>query len=143
MPVCSWFQIVPGSGQYTNFFNLITPSQGLALYSRSSPEPTFSNYTPNSSFTSQLFYFLWEDMTVERVDFNLGAGVIGSSTPITLAEQVLTNNTDTEQEMSFSIDRGVTHSSTFEYSTGFTVTLGMEFSGTYNPISRLVCSAVC
>jgi len=68
-------------------------------------------------------------MKVDKVEYELDAGKIISSTPITLAEQVLTNNSDSEQEMSFSVNKGVTNSGTFEYSTGFTVTIGMEFSG--------------
>jgi hypothetical protein len=68
-------------------------------------------------------------MKVDKVEYGLDAGKIISSTPITLEEQVLTNNSDTKQKISFNVSKGVTNSSTFEYSTGFTVTVGMEFSG--------------
>jgi hypothetical protein len=105
------------------------PSEGLTLYSRSSSDPTFLNCTEQPFYADQLFSFLWENMKVDKVEYNLDAGRIISSTPIMLAEQVLTNNTDSEQEMSFSVNKGVTNSSTFEYSTGFTVTVGMEFNG--------------
>jgi len=124
----NWFKIEPGSGQYANNFRLITPTEGLTLFSRSSPDPTFSNFEAKSFYPDQLFGFLWEDMKVDKVQFKLDSGKIISSTPITLAEQVLTNNSDSEQEMSFSVNKGITNSSTFEYSTGFTVTIGMEFS---------------
>ncbi|KAF9648921.1 hypothetical protein BDM02DRAFT_3128687 [Thelephora ganbajun] len=127
-PACSWFKIEPGSGQYTNYFRLITPSEGLTLFCRSYPDPTFGNYTENGFHPDQLFGFFWEDMKVDKIEYNLDAGKIISSTPITLAEQVLTNNTASEQEMAFNVNKGVTNSSTFEYSTGFTVTVGMEFS---------------
>ena len=140
---CSWFKLEPGSGQYANYFRLITPSQGLTLFSRISPDPTFLNYTEKNFYADQLFGFIWEDMKVDKVEFNLDSGKIISSTPITLAEQVLTNNSDSEQEMSFSVNKSVTNSSTFEYSTGFTVTIGMEFSGARSPIYSLVCGAVC
>ena len=126
---CSWHKFEPGLGQFANNFRIVTPSQNVGLYSRSTQEPTFSNYTPNSSYSDQHFCFLWEDMKVDKVEFNLDSGKIISSTPIVLAEQVLTNNSDTEQEMSFSVNKSVTNTSTFEYSTGFTVTVGMEFSG--------------
>ena len=101
----------------------------MALISRSTTEPTFNNHPDGEFFRDQLFGFVWEDMRVDNVEFNLGAGVIGASTPIVLAEQVLTNNSVTEQEMSFSVNQGVTNSSTFERSHGFTVTVGLEFSG--------------
>ena len=68
-------------------------------------------------------------MEVDEVKFDLDAGVISSSTPIVLAEQVFANTPNNEQEMNFGVNKSVTHSSTFEYSTGFTVTPGMEFSG--------------
>ena len=101
----------------------------MALYSRSSPDPTFSN-SPSTDFCAdQLFYFIWEEMIVEKVEFDLAAGKILSSTTITLAEQVLTNNSDKVQDLCFSIDKSVTRSSTFEYGSGFTVTSGTEFSG--------------
>ena len=101
----------------------------MTLFSRSTPDPTFWNHTEKNFYADQLFGFIWEDMKVDKVEFNLDSGKIISSTPITLAEQVLTNNSDTEQEMSFSVNKSVTNSSTFEYSTGFTVTIGMEFGG--------------
>ena len=95
-----------------------------------SQDPTFSNYTAKNFFADQLFGFIWEDMNVDKVDFNLDSGKILGSTPITLAEQVLTNGSNSDQEMSFSVNKSITNTSTFEYSAGFTVTLGMEFSGT-------------
>jgi hypothetical protein len=44
---------------------------------------------------------------------------------------VLTNNSNSYQQMSFSVDKAITNSSTFEYGEGFTITRGMEFSGGY------------
>ena len=126
MSTCSWFKFEPGSGQYANYFRIIT--QGLALVSRSIMDPTLINHNEGEFCADQLFSFIWEDMKVDEVKFHLDAGVI-SSTPIVLAEQVFTNNSHTEQEMSFSVNKSVTHSSTFEYGTGFTVTPGTEFSG--------------
>lgn len=98
------------------------------MYSRTTKDPTFSNYV-GPFYTDQLFYFMWEDMQVDKIEYDLDAGQIITSTPITIAEQTLTNDTDTDQEMSFAVDTNVTNSSSFEYSTGFTVTVGMEFSG--------------
>ena len=139
---CSWHKFEPGVGQFANYFRIVTPSQNVGLYSRPANEPTFSNAGQNYTYSDQHFCFLWEDMEVEKVEFNLDSGRIISSTPIVLAEQVLTNNSDTEQEMSFSVNKSVTNTSTFEYSTGFTVTVGMEFSGVSNPVHRPVCGTV-
>lgn len=129
MPTCSWFKIEPNSGQYANNFRLVTPSESMALYSRSTEDPTFFNLTSTKFFTDHLFYFMWEDMGVDRIKYKTDAGKILTSTPITLGEQMLTNTSGTEQEMSFSVNQSVTRSSTFEYSGGFTITLGMKFKG--------------
>ena len=125
----SWFKLEPGKGQYTGYCRLITPSQGLTLFSRVSPEPSFTNYTDKDFHPDQLFKLMWEDMKVDKVDFKLDSGKILASTPMVLAEQVLTNNSNSEQEMSFSVSKTVTNTSSFEYGEGFTVTIGAEFSG--------------
>ncbi|KAF9648919.1 hypothetical protein BDM02DRAFT_3114616 [Thelephora ganbajun] len=122
------FKIEPGSGQYTNYFRLITPSEGLTLFCRSYPDPTFGNYTENDFHPDQLSGFFWEDVKVDKIEYNLDAGKIISSTPITLMGQVVTNKMGSEQQSTLSVNKGTTSSSTFEYSIGFTVTLGMEFS---------------
>ena len=129
MPTCSWFKIEPGEGQYTHYFRLPTPTESMTLYSRSSPQPDFSNISEAKFFPDQLFSFIWEDMKVDKVEFNLAAGKILSSTQVKLAEQVLTNNSGSEKEMEFKVNKGITDSSAFEYAAGFTVTLGMEFHG--------------
>ena len=141
MPTCSWFEIESQGG--LDLFRLITPSEGLTLYSRLSPDPTFSNADKNIFYEDQLFRFILDGMQVDKVDFNLDAGVISSSKSVTLAEEVFTNNSDTEQVMTFSTNKGVTNSCTFEYGTGFAVDVGMEFGGVCNPIHCLVCGAVC
>ena len=129
----SWFELEPGSGQYTDHFRLVT-SEGwkltcpwrhwLGFYT------LVNTALPGSLDSDQFFGFIWEDMKVDRVEFDLAAGVIGAATPIALGEEVLTNHSDTEQGMNFAVNEGVTRSSTFEYSAGFTVTVGTEFSGT-------------
>lgn len=131
MPTCSWFQITPGKGQFANYFCLVTPSQNLALYSRPTGDPTFSNGTPNSAYSDQHFGFEWEEMAVDKVEFDLDAAKIVSSRPITLGEQVIANKSDTEQELMFRINKSVTDSSAFEYSSGFPATVGMNFVGAY------------
>jgi len=123
----NWFKIEPGTGQFAGYFRLVTPSTGYALYSRVSQDPTFSNYSAGYPHTDQHFNFWWEDMKVDKIEYKLDAGKIISSTPITLGDQVLTNNSDVEQEMSFSVSKSVSNSSSFQFSTGFTITAGMEF----------------
>jgi len=125
----NWFKLEPGSGQHTSYFRLITPSEQLTLFSRVLPEPTFGNHPEKSFFPDQLFRFIWEGMKVDKIDFNFDAGKILWSTPLTLGEQVFTNNSDTEQELNFKVKKSVTNSCTFEYGGGFPVAVGMEFHG--------------
>lgn len=125
----SWFKFEPGSGQYTGYFRLVTPSQGTVLFSRLSPDPPFGNHFSSNFQPNQLFRFLWEDMQVDKIEFDLKAGQIFPSTPVTLTEQVLSNNSEVARPLSFSVDKRTTNSSTFDYGSGFTVTLGMEFGG--------------
>ncbi|KAI0758163.1 hemolytic lectin [Fomes fomentarius] len=124
----NWFKLEAGNGQYASYVRFITPREGMALFSRTNQEPYFLNHITNQPSSDQYFRFIWEEMKVDRVNFDLDDGKIISSTPIVLAEQVLTNKTDHEQEMSFSLDKSVTNESSFQYNTGFTVTVGTEFS---------------
>lgn len=73
-------------------------------------------------------------MRIDRIDYDLDVGKIISSTPLLLASQTLTNNTNQEQEMSFSLNETTSHTSTFEYSTGFTLATGTEFKGEAHPL---------
>ena len=93
-----------------------------------SHDPTFGNHTASSFYPDQLFDSQWEDMKVDKVEYNLNVGKI-SSTPIRIESQVLTNDSDYDQELNFSITKNVVHTSAFEFSAGFTVTLGMKFNG--------------
>lgn len=69
-------------------------------------------------------------MKVDKIEYNLDAGKIITSTPVVLVAQDLENSSDREQGMNISVNQSVTHSSTFEYSSGFTVTAGTEMNGT-------------
>ncbi|KAJ3476703.1 hypothetical protein NLI96_g10978 [Meripilus lineatus] len=100
----------------------------MVIFSRTNQQPFLWNYTSSPVWADQHFSFLWEDMRVDRVDYDLHLGQIVSSTPLVIANQTLTNDTNLEQEMSFEMNESVQNTSTFEYSTGFTVTVGTSFS---------------
>ena len=99
------------------------------MFSRSSPDPTFLNHDERGFFPDRLFSFLWEDMKVENVEFDIDAGKIVFSKPVMLVEQTLANSSDIEQEMTFNVGKSVANSSTFEYGTSFTAAAGMELRG--------------
>ncbi|KAJ3485529.1 hypothetical protein NLI96_g4885 [Meripilus lineatus] len=123
----NWFKLEPGKGQYSKQFRLITPSAGVAVFSRTKMEPYLWNIAQGQVYSDQHFSYIFEDMNVDRIEYDLNLGKIISSNPLVLANQTLTNKTDHEQEMSFQLNETATHTSTFEYSTGFTITIGMSF----------------
>lgn len=123
-----WFTIEAGSGKYVDSFRLITSTESRALYSRSSPDPTFSNMALGDPEEDEYFNFLWGDLTVDGVEFKVEDGKVVSLKTIALAEGVLTNIESSAQTMPFSVNSGVTDSSTFGYSDGFPITLGTVFN---------------
>ena len=65
-------------------------------------------------------------MNVDKVDFDLDNGKILWSKPITLGQQVLTNNSDAGRDLNFSAQKAATNSCTFEYGSGFPVNVDMD-----------------
>ncbi|KAK0184396.1 hemolytic lectin LSLb [Armillaria mellea] len=123
-----WFSFQEGSGNEANYFRILCPGSEMVLYSRLNQKPDFGNYTQYGVHPDQYFSMVFEDMIVERVEYDVARGTIMGETAVVLANQTLKNDTDHEQEMSFSFSESINQTSTFEYSTGFTVTAGMEFS---------------
>lgn len=74
-------------------------------------------------------------MKVDKVEYDLKLGKIISSTPLVLANQTLKNDTNHEQEMSFQLNEATSHTSTFEYTLGFTLTIGATFTGKFLSVS--------
>ena len=111
------------------------------LFSRFHPEPGFYNYPASEVYGDQYwtFDFTHLSLAIKSVDYDVDQGTIDELSPITLADQTLTNNSDTEQEMSFSFSQTVTHTSTFEYSLGFQITVGTEIEGERTTLSFMMC----
>ena len=123
----NWFQVEVGKGRYTNNFRLRNFHSDRVLFSRTHLNPQVDNYSASEVHPDHYFSFLFEDMKVDKVEYHLDLGKILSSTPIVIANQTLFNKTDIEQEMAFELDVTETHSSTFEYTTGFTISMGFSF----------------
>ena len=112
-------------------FRLLDPASDTAVFSRTHLEPQVGNITPMTDvYDDQHFSFLFEDTEIVRVDYDLKLGKIINATPLVLASQTLTNHTQTEQEMQFTVSETETHTSTWEQSDGSTITVGTSFSGT-------------
>ncbi|KAK0491950.1 hypothetical protein EDD18DRAFT_1321316 [Armillaria luteobubalina] len=124
----NWFDLEVGAGEHWKHFRIVCPASGEVLFSRTNKDPHFGNYTRTVYSDDQWFTMKFEDMVVKSVDYDIAQGKILTMTPHVLANQTLTNNSDDEQEMSFSFSETVTHTSKFEYTTGFEIEVGMEFS---------------
>lgn len=68
-------------------------------------------------------------MDIDRIEYDLKLGKIIASTPLKLANQSLTNDTSQEQEMKFEINQSETHTSTFDYTAGFSLKVGATIKG--------------
>ena len=64
-----------------------------------------------------------------RIDYDLAKGKILNKAPLELARQTLKNPTNIEQEMAFEINKTETHTTTWEQSDGFTISVGASFKG--------------
>lgn len=62
----SWFKLEQGSGEYAKFFQLIMPSDGMALVSRTHREPYYIDHPVSEVYPDQHFTFLFKDL-----DFNV------------------------------------------------------------------------
>lgn len=101
------------------------------MFNRTAVSPYIGNHPASDDYADHYFSFLFEDMKIERIEYELKLGRIISSTPTVLANQTLDNKDSTEaQEMKFEFNRTETHTSTFEYSEGFTITIGTTVKGT-------------
>ena len=137
----SWFKFEEGSGKHAGTFRINCPSTSMVLYSRTHDDPMFWNHPAGGVYNDQYwtFDFSHSGLVVKSVDYDIDEGSITELSPITLADQTLTNNSDTEQEMSFSFSQAVTHTSTFDYSLGFQITVGTEIEGERTTLSFMMC----
>lgn len=134
-PQCSWdswFKFERGSGQLSKYFRIITPSNGYALVSRTHVEPHYINNPSSELYPDQHFNFLYEDMQIDSVHYDVESGEILPSKPLVLTSQKVTNDTSSVQETTVSVNQKTTHTSSFEYSLGFKIAAETEFEGTSN-----------
>ncbi|KZT10565.1 hemolytic lectin LSLb [Laetiporus sulphureus 93-53] len=123
----NWFKIEPGKTYRSKYFRLVAPSTGTALVSRTHLKPYFWNHPQTQVCDDQYFTFLFEDMSIDKIEYDLKDGRILSSTPNVLATQVLENSSSQTQEMSFHFSETLTQTSTFDYTAGFTIAVGTAF----------------
>lgn len=121
-----YWTFIPGTGKHSGYFRIENFVTKYAIYSRLSPDPQLFHYT-SSDYDDQYWTFIFEDIVIESVDYKIDEGKIKNTASSELTRQTLSNDTDIEQTFGFKVDASETHTSSFEYSTGFTVKVGAEF----------------
>ncbi|KAK0451214.1 hemolytic lectin LSLb [Desarmillaria tabescens] len=124
----NWFNLEEGSGTYAKLFRLLYPATGVVIFSRTTLDPQVGNCTKANIYSDQYFSFAFEDMVVKSVEYDVALGKILNVISHVLADHTLRNNSYHEQEVAFDFSENITHTSTFEYTTGFAITAGTEFS---------------
>ncbi|KAJ7890735.1 hemolytic lectin [Mycena leptocephala] len=129
----NWFRLQPGTGTWAGMVCLVVPSTNTVIVLRAS-DPTFvTNYEALPGvvgrYSDQFFALDYEDMIIDRIEYNLSLGRIISNTPKVLASQTLHNQTSQPQQMIFEMSESVTHTSSFEFSRGITLSVGVTMSG--------------
>lgn len=71
-------------------------------------------------------------MTIDSIVYDIDSGKISSSTPLELSRQIADNRKSTTmaQEQKWEVSRTETHTSNFEYGSGFTIAAGVSVTGT-------------
>ncbi|KAK0452578.1 hemolytic lectin LSLb [Armillaria borealis] len=109
----NWFNLEEGSGTYANLFRLLCPATGVVIFSCVHLDPQVGICTKAEINPDHYFSFAFEDMVVRRVEYDVALGKISN---------------ETSHAVAFGFSENITHTSTFEYTTGFTITVGTEFS---------------
>jgi hypothetical protein len=124
----NWFKLEPGKGQYAKQFRLLCPYSDTVIFSRTAKEPEVWNHPSSDVYADHHFSFLFEDMQVDKIEYDLKLGKILTSTPKILANQTIVNDSDVDQTLTFEVAENETHTSSHEQTTGFSITVGTSFS---------------
>ncbi|BBN13641.1 hypothetical protein MPTK1_6g05200 [Marchantia polymorpha subsp. ruderalis] len=123
----NWFKLEAGTGKLANHFRIrnIGPTSDTVLYSRAQDEPTISNCPGNSNvYDDQYFTFIFEDMAISRVEYKLDKAKVLGSVAEVLGTMTMKNDSAVNQTVEFDFTRTETNSSSFDYTVGFTITVG-------------------
>ncbi|KAI0067578.1 hemolytic lectin [Artomyces pyxidatus] len=124
----SWFKLEPGKGQYSKQFRLYSPFSDTVVFSRTE-WPYIGNISAADVYADQYFSFVFEDMSVDRIEYDFQLGTVVSSASQILATQVIDNELDVEHETRFELSETVTHTSTFYHASGLPPTDIMSVQG--------------
>lgn len=118
----NWFKLEVGTGKNANYFRLRSFFVDLVIFSNE--KVTLGNYAAEPVYDDQYFTFVFEDMEISRIVYTLDQAQILSNTPVVIGSQVNNNLTSHDQTMEFSFSETKTTSYSFDYTEGFTITVG-------------------
>jgi len=125
------FKLVPGKGQWAGHFRLVVETQGQewALYLGTSQDSAeLSNHPAQEVFDNQYFCFIYEDLDIREVRYDLENAKVLPASPLTLDTQKLVNHTTVSQVAQFSLNGSQNHVGSFEYTSGMEIKSGSSFS---------------
>ena len=123
----NWFAIEPGSGTNAGNFRLRCDYTDTVLYSRRDEkgEPTLGNFPVKEGVRADhWFTYVFEDMAISRIEYNIEQAKILSNTPEVIGNEVNSNKTDVDQKFAFNFSKNKTVTSSFDYTLGFTIAWG-------------------
>ncbi|KAA8894423.1 hemolytic lectin [Sphaerosporella brunnea] len=121
----NWFKFEPGTGKLAGNFRIRNFASDAVLYSRTHNDPTLYNYPGNSNvYDDQYFTFLFEDMEINRVEYKIDQAKILSNVPEVIGSATQRNDSSVNQTVEFNFSRTESNSSSFDYTLGFTITVG-------------------
>ncbi|CAG8730296.1 4558_t:CDS:2, partial [Acaulospora colombiana] len=107
---------------HTGHFRLRNVECNTLVYSSTKH---LGHYPSSDEAENQFFAFSFDGMEIVRIDYHLDkAKLMDTSKPLVVAEQRLDNPSSAEQSMSFAVSNTQEHTSSFEYTAGFSVTVG-------------------
>ncbi len=94
-------------------------------------QPYLYNHPKGDVYDDQYFSFVFEDVQIDNVEYDLTLARIVSSVQTVLVKQTLENETNNEQEMSLQLNETTTNTGTFTFTSGFAIMSGAAFSGEF------------
>ncbi|BFI06039.1 hypothetical protein MPTK1_1g28830 [Marchantia polymorpha subsp. ruderalis] len=121
----NWFRFDVGTGKLASYFRIRNVGTNTVLYSRTHDDPMFFNYPADyEASDDQYFTFVFEDTEIDRVEYQIDQATVLASVPEVIGTSSLRNDSDVDQTVEFDFERTETQSSSFDYTLGFTITVG-------------------
>jgi hypothetical protein len=128
----NWFEFEagPANDERANHFRIFCPKSQTVLVSRTHMSPEVTNFYPvDKKYDDQYFGFLLEDMVVDDIKYDIDNSTMAGATPMFMGRQTVTNKSSMVQPpTSVTFTEQEDNEYSFEHTSGFSATIGTEFS---------------